>query len=172
MGVTDIMLTIPQFPLLAVLAAFITFDNLTYLGVLLGLLCWAALLRAVRSQALSLKERDFVEAARALDLGTGHIVFREFVPNMMTYIVISFTLALTAAIYTQVGLVLLGLVPVSGSNWGVMMSLAWSRGAIFFRDGIWCIMMPILAIVLLQLSVVTMTRSLELAFNPRLRTMV
>jgi peptide/nickel transport system permease protein len=52
------------------------------------------------------------------DLGTGHIVFRELVPNMMTYIVISFTLALTAAVYTQVGLVLLGLVPVSSSNWG------------------------------------------------------
>lgn len=172
MGVTDIILTIPQFPLLAVLAAFITFDNLTFLGLFLGLLSWPALLRAVRSQALSLKERDFVEAARALDLGTGHIVFRELVPNMMTYIVISFTLALTSAVYTQVGLVLLGLVPVSSSNWGVMISLAWTQGAIFFRDAMWRIMMPILAIALFQLSVITMTRSLELAFNPRLRTMV
>ena len=172
MGVTDIILTIPQFPLLAVLAAFITFDNITYLGLFLGVLSWPALLRAVRAQALSLKERDFVEAARALDLGTGHIVFRELVPNMMTYIVISFTLALTAAVYTQVGLVLLGLVPVSSSNWGVMISLAWTQGAIFFRDAMWRIMMPILAIALFQLSVITMTRSLELAFNPRLRTMV
>ncbi|MCB0066982.1 MAG: ABC transporter permease [Caldilinea sp.] len=172
MGVTDVFLTIPQFPLLAVLAAFITLNNLTFLGLFLGALSWPALLRAVRSQALSLKERDFVEAARALDLGTSHIVFRELVPNMMTYIVISFTLALTAAVYTQVGLVLLGLVPVSGSNWGVMISFAWTQGAIFFRDAMWRIMMPILAIALFQLSVITMTRSLELAFNPRLRTMV
>jgi peptide/nickel transport system permease protein len=172
MGVTNIILTIPQFPLLAVLAAFITFDNITYLGLFLGVLGWPALLRAVRSQALSLKERDFVEAARALDLGTGHIVFRELVPNMMTYIVISFTLALTAAVYTQVGLVLLGLVPVSSSNWGVMISLAWTQGAIYFGDAMWRIMMPILAIAIFQLSVITMTRSLELAFNPRLRTMV
>lgn len=172
MGVTNIILTIPQFPLLAVLAAFITFDNITYLGLFLGILSWPALLRAVRSQALSLKERDFVEAARALDLGTGHIVFRELVPNMMTYIVISFTLALTAAVYTQVGLVLLGLVPVSSSNWGVMISLAWTQGAIYFGDAMWRIMMPILAIAIFQLSVITMTRSLELAFNPRLRTMV
>lgn len=171
MGVTDVILTIPQFPLLAVLAAFVKLDNLTLLGMFLGVLSWPALLRAVRSQALSLKERDFVEAARALDLGTGHIVFRELVPNMMTYIVISFTLALTAAVYTQVGLVLLGLVPVSSSNWGVMISLAWTQGAIFYRDAMWRIMMPILAIALFQLSVITMTRSLELAFNPRLRTM-
>ncbi|MCB0075519.1 MAG: ABC transporter permease, partial [Caldilineaceae bacterium] len=169
MMITDIVLTIPQFPLLAVLAAFLTLDNLTFLGVLLGLLSWAALLRAVRSQVLSLKERDFIEASRALDMGTNHIIFRELVPNMMTYIVISFTLALTSAIYTQVGLVFLGLVPISTSNWGVMISLAWTRGAIFFKDSIWYIMMPILAIVLLQLSVVTTTRSLELVFNPRLR---
>lgn len=170
MSFTDIILTIPTFPLLAVLAAFLKLDSLTFLGVLLGLLAWPALLRAVRSQVLSLKERDFIEAARALDLGTSHIIFRELVPNMMTYIVISFTLALTSAIYTQVGLVFLGLVPISTSNWGVMISLAWTRGAIFYRDSLWYIMSPIIAIALFQLAVVTMSRSLELAFNPRLRT--
>lgn len=172
MSITDIILTIPVFPLLAVLAAFITLDSLTILGVLLGLLAWPALLRAVRSQVLSLKERDFIEAARALDMGTSHIVFRELVPNMMTYIVISFTLALTSAIYTQVGLVFLGLVPISTSNWGVMISLAWTRGAIFYTDSLWYIMSPIIAIACFQLAVVTMSRSLELAFNPRLRTTV
>jgi peptide/nickel transport system permease protein len=170
MTVTDIMLTIPQFPLLAVMAAFIRLDNLIFLGIFLGLLSWPALLRAVRAQALSLKERDFVEAARALDLGTYHIVFRELVPNMMTYIIISFTLAMTAAVYTQVGLVLLGLAPISSSNWGVMISLAWTQGAIFFRDAMWRIMSPVFAIALFQLAVITMTRSLEIAFNPRLRT--
>ncbi len=167
---TDIMLTIPQLPLLLVLAALIKFDSMALLGVLLGLLSWPALLRAVRAQALSLKERDFVEAARSLDLGTRHIIFRKIVPNMMTYIIISFALAMTGAIYAQVALVLFGLVPFSGSNWGVMLSLAWFRGAIFFKDSIWYIMMPIAAIVILQLAVVTMTRSLELVFNPRLRS--
>lgn len=170
MAVTDIMLTIPQIPLLLILASLIQFENVASLGLLLGLLSWPALLRAVRAQALSLKERDFVEAARSLDLGTNHIVFREIVPNMMTYIIISFALAMTGAIYAQVALVLFGLVPFSGSNWGVMLSLAWVRGAIFFKDSIWYIMMPILAIVILQLSVVTTTRSLELVFNPRLRS--
>lgn len=172
MTITDIVLTIPQFPLLAVLAALIRFDNLLFLGVLLGLLSWAPLLRAVRAQALSLKERDYVEAARSLDLGTWHIVFREIVPNMMPYIMISFTLALTGAIYQQVGLVLLGLVPISGSNWGVMINLAWVRGAIFFEDSVWYIMSPVVAIALFQLAIVTMSRSLEQVFNPRLRSKV
>lgn len=169
-SVADIVLTIPQFPLLAVLAAIINFKSLLFLGVLLGLLNWPALLRAVRAQALSLKERDYVEAARSLDLGTWHIVFNEIVPNMMPYIIISFTLAMTGAVYQQVGLVLLGLVPISGSNWGVMISLAWTRGAIFFKDSVWYIMAPVVAIALFQLSVITMGRSLELVFNPRLRT--
>jgi len=169
-SITDIVLTIPQLPLLLVLAALVKLNNIFYLGLILGALGWPSLLRAVRSQALSLKQRDFVEAARALDLGTGHIIFREIVPNMMTYIIISFALAMTGAIYAQVALVLFGLVPFSGSNWGVMLSLAWVRGAIYFKDSIWYILMPVAAIVILQLSIVTMTRSLELVFNPRLRS--
>jgi len=169
MAITDVILTIPQFPLLAVLAAFISLSSLTLLGVLLGLLSWPALLRAVRSQALSLKQRDFIEAARALDLGIWHIVFRELVPNMMPYIIVSFSLAMTGAVYAQAGLVFLGLVPVSDANWSVMTQWAWVRGAIFYKDSVWYIMAPIIAIALLQLSLITMTRSLELVFNPRLR---
>ncbi len=169
MAITDVILTIPQFPLLAVLAAFISLSSLTFLGLLLGLLSWPSLLRSIRAQALSLKQRDFIEAARALDLGIWHIVFRELVPNMMPYIVVSFTLAMTGAVYAQAGLVFLGLVPISSSNWSVMIQLAWVRGAIFFKDSVWYIMSPIIAIALLQLSLITMTRSLELIFNPRLR---
>jgi len=170
MSLTDIILTIPQFPLLAVLAAFVSLNSLTFLGVLMGLLNWPALLRAIRSQALSLKQRDFIEAARALDMGTWHIVFREMVPNMMPYIIVSFTLGMTSAVYQQAGLVFLGLVPISGGNWSVMIQLAWVRGAIFSKDSVWYIMAPILAIALFQLALITMTRSLELVFNPRLRS--
>lgn len=169
-SVADIFLTIPQLPLLLVIASAVKLNDVSFLGVLLGLLGWPALLRAIRSQALSLKERDFVEAARSLDLGTWHIVFQEIVPNMMTYIIISLALAMTGAIYAQVALVLFGLVPFSGSNWGVMLSLAWTKGAVFNPNSIWYIMTPVAAIVILQLAIVTMTRSLELVFNPRLRS--
>ena len=169
MSVTDIILTIPQFPLLAVLAAFISLNSLTFLGILMGLLNWPTLLRALRAQALSLKQRDFIEAARALDLGVWHIVLREMVPNMMPYIVVSFALGMTFAVYQQAGLVFLGLVPISAGNWSVMIQLAWVRGAIFYKDSVWYIMAPIVAIAILQLSIISMTRSLELVFNPRLR---
>jgi peptide/nickel transport system permease protein len=169
MGLTDVVLTIPQFPLLAVLAGLVQFKSLSLLAGILGLLSWPVLLRAVRSQVLSLKKRDYVEAARALDLGTRHIIFSEILPNIMAFIAISFALGVTSAIYAQVGLIYLGLVPLSGTNWGVMINLAWVRGAIFFKDSLFYILSPIMAIALFQLAVVWMTRSLEEVFNPRLR---
>jgi peptide/nickel transport system permease protein len=51
-----------------------------------------------------------------------------------------------------------------------MISLAWTRGAVFFKDSVWYIMTPVVAIALFQLAVITMGRSLELVFNPRLRS--
>ena len=165
----DAVLTIPQIPLLAVLAGVLRFQSQVALAAIIGVLAWPTLMRAIRAQVLSLKERDYVESARALDLGTAHILFREIAPNMVGYIAINFTLALTAAMYASVGLIFLGLVPLSGNNWGVMINLAWTRGAIFFRDSILYIMSPIIIISLFQLGLVGMTRSLAEVFDPRLR---
>ncbi len=168
MAIDDILLTIPQFPLLSVLSALVSLDNLT-LASIIGLLSWPALARAIRSQVLSVKSRDFIEAARALDLGTRHIVFTEIMPNLMSYIVVSLIFAMTGAVYAQVGLVFLGFVPFESQNWGVMINLAWTRGAIFFKDSIYYILAPILAISGFQLSAIMFSRALEEIFNPRLR---
>jgi len=167
--IADIVLTVPNVVLLAVLAAFITLDNTLLLAFVLGITAWPALLRAVRAQVLSLKEREYVEAARMLDLGTAHILFREVIPNMMSYIVINFIFAMTGAIYGQVGLFYLGLVPLAGDNWGLMINQAYTKGAIFFKDSLLYIMAPIFMIAILQLSLVMISRSLEDIFNPRLR---
>jgi len=169
MFITEIILTIPQFPLLAVLAAFVRLTNPTMLAFIIGFLGWPALARAIRSQVLSIKERDYIEAARVLDLGRIHIIFSEILPNMLSYIVISLIMAMTGAVYSQVGLIILGLVPFYGHNWGLMIQLAWTRGAIFYKGSIFYILSPIIAIALFQWSAVTFTRSLEGIFNPRLR---
>jgi len=165
----DLVLTIPQLPLLAVLAGVLRLNNKFAVATLIGALFWPTLMRAIRAQVLSLKERDYVESARALGLGTPHIVFREIAPNMAGYIAINFTLAVTASMYAVVGLTLLGLVPLSENNWGVMINLAWTRGAIFSKDSVFYIMAPIAAIALFQLGLVAMNRSLSEVFDPRLR---
>ncbi|MDP9265902.1 MAG: ABC transporter permease [Chloroflexota bacterium] len=166
---TDVVLTIPQLPVLVVVAAVVKPSSFIVLAVLLALLSWAGLLRQVRAQVLSLKERDFVEAARSLDLGIPHIVFREILPLMRSYIVIHFILAMTGAIYAQTALIVLGLVPLSGQNWGIMIYFADSQGALYFQNAFWYVMSPILAIVLFQLSLVMLVSALEDIFNPQLR---
>jgi peptide/nickel transport system permease protein len=165
----DIFLTIPTLPLLLVVASLLKINDPISLAVLIATLGWASLLRQVRAQVLSLKERDYVEAARSLDLGNRHIIFSEILPNMRNYLAIHFILATTGAVYAQAALILLGIVPLSGHNWGVMLNLAWSRGALFFRDSLWYILSPVLAIALFQLCLVWFASSLEEIFNPRLR---
>lgn len=170
MGLADFWLTIPTFPVLAVLAGVVKLNDAWLLALILSVLSWPTLTRAIRAQVLSLKQRDYVEAARSLGMGTRHIVFSEILPNMMSYIAISLVFAMTAAVYAQAGLVLLGLVSFSdNNNWAVTISLAWTRGAIFFKDSFLNIMAPVMAIALFQLALVSLTRSLEEVFNPRLR---
>ncbi|MGH2450150.1 MAG: ABC transporter permease [Candidatus Limnocylindria bacterium] len=169
-GITNVVLTIPPFPLLVVLAALLRLQDLIFVAVILALLAWPSLLRQVRAQVLTLRERDYVEAARSLDLGLAHVIFREILPNMRSYIAIHFILGMTVAVYAVAGLIFLGIVPLSGNNWGIMINFAYVRGAIFFKDSFWYIFSPILAIALFQLALVSFASALEDIFNPRLRS--
>jgi peptide/nickel transport system permease protein len=172
MELVNIWLTIPKFPLLAVLATVLALKDVVMLSVLMAILDWPALARQVRSQVLSLKNREYVEAAVMLDLGTPRIIFRELLPNMMSFIAISTIFEMTHAIYQQTGLVFLGIVPYSSANWGVMISAAERRGVLFNPQASLGILAPIAAIVLFQLALVSFARSLDEVFNPRLRTSV
>lgn len=165
----DVFLTVPSIILLGVMAVFVRLDNILLLAFILAIFAWPTLLLAVRAQVLSLKEREYVEAARMLDLPTRHLLFREVLPNMMPYIVINFVIAMTGAIYAQVVLYYLGLVPLQGDNWGLMIQQAYTKGALFYKDSIVYLLAPMFMIIMLQLSLVMISRTLEDVFNPRLR---
>jgi peptide/nickel transport system permease protein len=169
MTITDIWLTLPRFLLLVVLASLVQLDDVWSLALLLAVFGWPGLARQVRSQVLSLKQREYVEAARQLDLGTTHIIFREMLPNMLAFITISLIATMTQAIYTQTGLVFLGVVPF-GNNWGVLFSLAYAKNAMYLPRAAWTLLCPMGAIIMFQLALVLLSRSLEDVFNPRLRT--
>ncbi len=169
-AIANFILTIPQFPMLLVLASILSFTNRFYLALLFAALSWPALMRAVRAQVLSLRERDYVQAAVALDLGLPHIIIREVLPNLMSYIVVNMIFSIRSAMYYIVGLVFLGLVPLEEPDWGVMIYVGRQQGAIFNSDGASMILSPVIAIALFQLSLILFTRSLEEVFNPRLRS--
>ncbi len=168
-AIANLILTIPNFPLLLVLASIVNLDSNLLLALLLASLTWPALMRSIRAQVLSLRERDYVEAAIALDLGLMHIIMREVFPNMISYIAINFIFAVRGAMYSLVGLVILGMVPLREPDWGIMIWNAQTRGAFYNENALWMALAPITAIALFQLSLILFTRSLEEMFNPRLR---
>lgn len=168
--VANFFLTIPTFPLLIVLAALVNFDSNFMLALLFAALNWPTLMRAVRAQVLSLRERDYVQAAFALDLGLWHIITREVFPNMVSYIAVNLIFTIRVAMYSIVGLVFLGLVPLREPDWAVMIFTGRQQGVLFLPQAAGMLLSPIIAIALFQLSLVLFTRSLEEVFNPRLRT--
>lgn len=168
MGIADVWLTLPRFILLVVVASLARLENVWTLALLLAVMSWPGLARQVRAQMLSLRNREYIEAAQLLDLGLAHIMFHELLPNMLAFLAIAMITAMTQAIYAQTGLVFLGLVPF-GNNWGVMFSLAYARNAIYQPDAAWSLLAPMGAIVLFQLALIWLSRSLEEIFDPRLR---
>jgi peptide/nickel transport system permease protein len=167
-GIADIWLTVPRFIVLVVAASVIRLENVWTLAVLLAVMGWPGLARQIRAQMLSLRNREYIEAARMLDLGLVQIIFRELLPQMSAFIAIAMIAAMTQAIYAQTGLVFLGLVPF-GNNWGVMFSLAYAKNALYLPRASWSLLAPMGAIMLFQLALVWLARALEQHFNPQLR---
>jgi peptide/nickel transport system permease protein len=167
---TDFVLTVPSLPLLVILAAVLRFTSPWLIGVILGVTGWAGLARAVRSQALSLRERPFVEASRGLGLPVRHVLARELLPNIAPYVAMNLLVSIVGAIYAETGLFFLGVLPATVSNWGVMLNLAvFSAGAIGSSQALFYLLAPLVAILLLTLGIVLVLDAVDEIFNPRLR---
>lgn len=169
MRVVDVFLTIPGLPLVIVIASLVRSSNPIVLAAILSAQAWAGLARAVRSQAISLRSSGFIEAARSQGVPLRHMLGRQLLPNVGPYVAIHFLLAITGAIYAEVGLFLLGVAPVSGTNWGIMINIAMGQGALYSTRSVLYILSPMAAIVLLQVAFVLFSRALDEVFNPRLR---
>jgi peptide/nickel transport system permease protein len=169
MRLADVFLTIPGLPLVIVVASIIRTSSPFVLAAIIAITAWAGLARAVRSQALSLRTADFIEAAKVQGLPLRAMIARQLLPNVGPYVAINFLLAVTAAIYAEIGLFVLGVAPVSGTNWGIMINLAMGNGALYTNKSMLYLFTPMAAIVFLQVALVFFTRALDQLFNPRLR---
>ncbi len=170
MRITDLFIAVPQFPLLLLVASILNTSSPWMLVLMLSLTSWGGLARSIRSQVLSLRERDFVEAARGLRLGTRNIALRVILPNMLSYVAMNFMISITGAIYAEVGLLFLGVTPFSPDNWGVMLrQAAGTSGALYTPKSMFYVLAPLLAILLLQSGIIFILGALDEVFNPRLR---
>lgn len=170
MTLSDVVMTIPGLPLVIILAAILEPRNPYLIGLILGINNWAGLSRAVRSQVLSVRERNFVEASRTMGLSTPKILVDDVVPDVMSYISVHFVMACRGIIFESVGLYFLGILPFTTQNWGVMMNLAYNTsGALYTLKSAHWLFAPMLTIMLFSLGLILFAQGMDRLFNPRVR---
>jgi peptide/nickel transport system permease protein len=167
MRATDFFLVLPWFPLMIVMMAILGRDFL-WVIVVIGITSWPSTARIVRAQVLSIKERQFVERARCIGAGDGHIISTHVLPNVMPLIFANTVLLVALAIFSAAFLEFFGLGDPTIISWGTMLELAYAKGA-FSSGAWWWILSPGMAIVLMVLSFSLTGYALDDVLNPKLR---
>lgn len=166
MRITDIFLAFPPL-LLAITIAAVLEPNLKNTIIAVALTWWPWYTRIARAQALSLRERAFVQAAQGLGAKDRRIVLKHILPNLITPVLVQATLDLGTAIMTVTGLSFLGIgVQAPTADWGVMVS----EGRLFVQSGVWWVAsFPGLLIFLSTLAFNLLGDSIQIILNPKTR---
>jgi peptide/nickel transport system permease protein len=165
MRVVDIMLCFPSFFLILTVVAILP-ASMYNIMIVIGLTSWMGAARFVRAEFLSLREQDFVTAARALGVGKLRIIFRHMMPNALGPVLVSATIGIASAILTEAGLSFLGFgVPPPHATWGNILS----DGKNFIFDAPWLTFIPGFAILIVVLSFNLFGEGLRDILNPKLR---
>jgi peptide/nickel transport system permease protein len=165
---TNVFLVIPTIPLLVVVSAYLKSRGSTSMILILAFTLWAFEARVLRAQALSLRNRDFILAAKVAGESTWRIIFLELMPNMISRIAAAFVLVFYVSILTEAGLEFLGLGNMSSSSWGVTLYWAQVNSSVLQGEW-WTFLFPGLALALTVAALVFILAGLDEVSNPRLR---
>ena len=165
MRIVDIMLCFPSFFLILTVIALLP-ASIYNIMIVIGLTSWMGTTRFVRAEFLSLREQDFVAAAKALGISNFRIIFRHIMPNAIAPVLVSATIGIASAILTEAGLSFLGFgVPPPHATWGNILS----NGKNFIFDAPWLTFIPGIAILVVVLSFNLFGEGLRDILNPKLR---
>jgi peptide/nickel transport system permease protein len=160
----DWLLAVP-FILLAISLVTIFGPSLTIVIVIIGFFGWASVGRIVRGQVMSIKEKEYVEAARALGASPWRIMFVDILPNVMAPIIVYSTLLIPLSIVTEAALSFLGAgVPPPTADWGQMIS---SSESVYQYGAWWYLVFPSLALLITTLAFNILGDGVRDAFDPR-----
>jgi peptide/nickel transport system permease protein len=166
--VTNVALVIPALPLIITLVAYSEVRGIWLIVGVISITSWAGAARAKRAQIITLRNRDFVTAAKFSGEGTWRIVFREIMPNMTSLVAASFVGAATGAIGAEAGLAALGLGDSQSVSWGTMLYQSNAQGAI--AQGLWLwVFAPGLVLAILMTGMTFINFGVDLLSNPHLR---
>ena len=166
--VTDVILVLPIFPLIIVIAAYEKNAGFLTLVVVLGVLGWSYGARQLRSQTLSLRRRDFLESARVRGERRSYVILCEILPTMTSLIVATFLGAALYAVLTAAGLQFIGLGDPNSQSWGTMLYWAQNNEALFAGIPLWAIA-PGVCIALLGASFALLNYAFDEISSPALR---
>jgi len=167
-GLANVFLVIPGLPLVIVLAGYLPSAGSLAIAAVIAVTGWAWGARVLRAQTLSLRRRDFVEAARVTGERPLRIVFSEILPNQLAIIAAGFLGTVTYAILTQASLAFLGLGDVTSWSWGSI--LYWAQNGEALELGAWWWFVPPgLAIAVLGTGLTLINFGIDEFVNPRLR---
>src|SRR4051794_1547130 len=165
---TNVFLVIPTIPLLVVISGYLKARGMMTMVLVLGLTLWAFEARILRGQALSLKNRDFVHAAKVSGESTRRIVFGELMPNMISRIAAAFVLVFYIALLVDAGLEFLGLGDNTHVSWGMTLYWAQTNSAVLQGEW-WPFFFPGIALVMTVVGLVFLLAGIDEVSNPRLR---
>jgi peptide/nickel transport system permease protein len=165
---TNVVLVIPTLAVLLVIATYLRVRGVVPEALFIGLFSWPWVARAIRAQTFSLRSRDFVDLARLSGAGGVRVVLREIVPNMSSYLFMTFILLFGGAVMTAATLDFIGLGPTEGISLGLMMNNAvlWSALPLGMW---WWFVPPGLGITMIVGALYIMNVGLDEVFNPKLR---
>ena len=163
----NVFLVLPGLPLVIIASAFLRGGGVWPVIIVISFTGWAWGARVLRSQAMALRERDFVQAAVASGEGAGRVVFMEILPNMLGLIAANFFGAALYAVLSEAGLSFIGVGDVSLVTWGTMLYWAQAKGALL-QGAWWWVAAPGLGIALLGTAFAFLNFSIDQLGNPRL----
>ncbi len=167
---TNVILVLPQLPLLLVLAAFLGQVDPLAIAVIIGLTSWAWGARVTRAQALSLKTRDYIQASQMVGEPAWRMILVEMLPNLLSIVGFNFIGSIIFTIITQATLEFLGLGSPLTLSWGTMLYNAQTASAIMVGAW-WEVLAPCIAIVVIGVGLSLMNFGVDEISNPRLRTL-
>jgi peptide/nickel transport system permease protein len=167
MRFVDFLMVIPDLPLMLVIIAVMG-RGLLNIILVIGLLGWTYTARLVRSQVLTVKERQFVLRARAVGASSSRLILRHIFPQVLPLVIAEAVLDISVAILAESSLAFLGLGDPTLISWGMMLNFAFERA--ISRQAWWFLLPPGFAIVWVSLSLILIGNTLDRIVNPRLRT--
>lgn len=168
MRLNDMVLSIPWLVLMIVIAALFNARSLSAVILVIGLTGWSTTARIVRAQVLSLKERQFVERARAIGSGDWHIIRKHVFPNVVPLVFANAILTIAICILSEATLSFLRLGPQNVETWGKILEEAYVNGAALEGPYLY-IIMPGLCIVFVVLGFTFVGYAMDEVLNPKLR---